>query len=118
MLIILANLFFSLNDVNIASYADANTPYVTADDINSAIPSLEKALKVLFEWFENDLLKSNGDKCHLLASSSDAVSIRISECDKKNIECEKLLGAKFDKKPTFKKISLIFVEKLVEKFMD
>ena len=75
----LTDLFFILNDVDIASYAGDNTPYVIANDINVVITSLEKASKVLFEWFENNLLKSNADKCHLLVSSSDAVNLRISE---------------------------------------
>ena len=46
---ILANLFFILNDVKIASYADDNTPYVIAGDINGVIASLEKVSKALFE---------------------------------------------------------------------
>ena len=41
--IFLADLFFILNDVDIASYADDNTPYVIADDINGVTTSLEKA---------------------------------------------------------------------------
>ena len=59
----LADLFFILNDVDIASYADDNTPYVIADDISGVITSLEQTSKTLFEWFENNLLKSNTDKC-------------------------------------------------------
>ena len=47
--IFLADLFFILNDVDFASYADDNTPYVIADDINSVIASLEKASKALFK---------------------------------------------------------------------
>ena len=77
--IFLADLFFIWNDVDIASYADDNTPYVIADDINGVITSLEKASKALFECFENNLLKSNAYKCHLLVSSSDAVNLRVSE---------------------------------------
>ena len=50
------------------SYADDNTPYPIADDINGVITSSEKASKVLLEWVENSLLKSNADKCHLLVS--------------------------------------------------
>ena len=101
--IFLADLFFNLNDVIIASYADDNTPYVIADDINGVITFLEKTSKALFEWFENSLLKIYADKCHLLVSSSDAINLRVSEYDIKNSECEKLLGVKFDNKLTFKK---------------
>ena len=99
----MAHLFFILNDVDIASYADDNTPYVIADDINGAIASLEQTSKILFEWFENNLLKSNADKCRLLVNPSDAVNLRVSEYDIKNSECEKLLGVKFDNTLTFEK---------------
>ena len=101
--ILLADLFFILNDVDIASYADDNTPYVIADDINGVIASLEQTSKALFEWFENNFLKSDADKCHLLVSSSDAVNLTVSEYDIKNSECEKLLGLKFDNKLTLEK---------------
>ena len=42
----MADLFFILNDVDIASHVDDNTPYVIPDDINGVITSLEKASKV------------------------------------------------------------------------
>ena len=35
--IFLVDLLFILNDVDIASYADGNTPYIIADDINGVI---------------------------------------------------------------------------------
>ena len=95
--------FFIINDVGIASYAEDNTSYVIADGINGVITSLVKASKALFAWFENNLLKSNADKCHLLVGSSDAINLRVSEYDIKNSECEKLLGVKFDNKLTFEK---------------
>ena len=103
--IFLGDLFFILNDVDIASYADDNTSYAyaIADDINGVITSLEPTSKALFEWFENNLLKSNADKCNLLVSSTDAVNLRLSEYDIKNSECEKLLGVKFDNKLTLEK---------------
>ena len=56
------DLFFILNDVDIASWSVDNISYVMVDDINGVIASLEKTSKVLFEWFENNLLKSNADK--------------------------------------------------------
>ena len=94
-------MFFVLNDVDFASYADDNTPYVIAGNINGVIVSLVKASKALFEWFENNLLKNDGDKGHILVSSSDTVSTRVSEYDIKNSECEKLLGVKIDNKLIF-----------------
>ena len=77
--IFFADLFFILHDVGIVSYGDDNTLYVIADDINGVITYLEKASKVLLEWFENNLLIGNADKCHLLVSSSDTLNLRVSE---------------------------------------
>ena len=77
--IFLVELFFILNDFVIASYADDSTPYDIANDIDGVITSLEKASKAFFEWFENNLLKSNADKCHLFVSSSDAAFLRVRE---------------------------------------
>ena len=37
---------------------------VIADDISGVIAPLEEASIALFEWFENNLLKNNADKCH------------------------------------------------------
>ena len=75
----MAYFIFILNDVNIASNADENTAYVIANDINDVIASLGKASTALFELCENNLLKSNADKCNLLVSSSEAISIRVNE---------------------------------------
>ena len=75
--IFLADLFILLNGVDIASYADDNTPYVVAGDISDIITSLKKLSKALFEGFKNKLLKCNADKCHLLVSSGENASIRV-----------------------------------------
>ena len=59
--IFLADLFFIVNSTDIANYADDNTPYATANDIDSLIASLEEASESLFTWFDNNLMKSNAD---------------------------------------------------------
>ena len=42
-------------------------------------------------------MKANPDKCHLLTSSSDKVSICVDNCNIKSSKCEKLLGIKTEK---------------------
>ena len=69
----LADLFFTVNDINITSYEDDNTPYMIADNVDDLITSLEQASNGLFEWFKNNLLKSNADKCHLLVRTNDRI---------------------------------------------
>ena len=92
---------FILNNVDIASYENDNTRCVVASDINGVITSSEKSFKALFEWFQNNLSKSNADKCYLLVSSNGNTSIRVVEYDVRKSKCEKLLRMKFDCKLTF-----------------
>ena len=69
--IFLADLFFIVNKMDIANYADDDTPYATVNDMDSLIASLEETSKSLFAWFDNNIMKSNSDKCHLLVSSNE-----------------------------------------------
>ena len=43
--IFLADLFFILSEIDIANYADDNTPYTSSNDVNGLIKSLEEASK-------------------------------------------------------------------------
>ena len=61
----LINLFFIIEDFDIASYADDNTPYVSANNMNGVVKSLEEASIKLFKWFSDNLMKTNADECHL-----------------------------------------------------
>ena len=47
--IFLIDLFFIIEDTDIASYTDDNTPYVLADNIDGVIKSLEEASEILFK---------------------------------------------------------------------
>ena len=72
-----------------------------ADNVDDLITSLEQASNGLFEWFKNNLLKSNADKCHLFVSTNDRVSMNVDGFKIDKSDTEKLLGVKFDKKLTF-----------------
>ena len=99
--IFLADLFFIINSTDIANYADDNTPYATANDIDSLIASLEEVSKSLFTWFDNNLTKSNADKCHLLVSSNEKITIKIGSHEIADTKREKLLGVHLDRGLSF-----------------
>ena len=83
--IILEDQFFILNKTDIANYADDNTPYTSSNDVTGLInSSLEETSKDLFKWFDNNLIKSNPDKCHLLVSANDNVASRIGNFQVEN----------------------------------
>ena len=79
--IYLIDLFFVIEDTDITSYADDNTPYLTDDTIEGVIKSLEEVSKKLLKWFDDNLMKSNADKCHLLVSTNETVKIKVGNYD-------------------------------------
>ena len=87
--------------MDIANFADDNTPFTSANNIDDSIDSLEKASSSLFKWFKDNLFKGNPDKCHLLVSTNEKTKINIGELSIENSDCEKLLGIKIDNKLTF-----------------
>ena len=62
--IFLADVFLVLKDVDIANFADDNTPFKSANNIDELIDSLEKASSNFFKWFKDNLFKGNPDECH------------------------------------------------------
>ena len=51
-----SNLFFIHNYIDIASFADDNTSYLSAKNVEDVIEPLERDSVSLFRWFENNLL--------------------------------------------------------------
>ena len=99
--IYLADLLFIMDDTDITNYSDGNSPYVTADNIDRVLASLENASNTLYRWFSDNLFKGNADKCHLLVNVKDEVSMKVDDFNIVNSKCEKPLGVKFDHKLTF-----------------
>ena len=94
--IFLADLFFIVKDIDTASYADDNTPFIVEDNIENVIAPLEEATTALFDWFDNNRLKSNPDKCHALVSTNKHLNMKVYDYKIGNSQCEKLLDVKID----------------------
>ena len=93
----LCDMLFELSQTDFASYADDNTPYAEADNIDEVITILESESIQLFKWFSDNQMKANKDKCHLVISHNEKVSMNIE-----NTSSEKLLGITIDSKLNFK----------------
>ena len=76
--IFLCDLFLFVEEVDIMSYADDNTLYVCSENIDVTLEKLEEVGKVLFEWFSNNFLKANADKCHLILSTDEPLGINLN----------------------------------------
>ena len=90
--IFLCDLFWFVEEADIMSYADDNTPYVCSENIDVTLEKLEEVGKVLFKWFWNNSLKANADKCHLILSTNEPFSINVDNEVIKNSNKKKLLG--------------------------
>ena len=78
-----------------------NTSYTTGNSIEKVTQKLENAAKTLFQWFSNNQMKTNTDKCHFLSSISSEVSLAIENQKIKSSKFEKLLCIKSDSKLNF-----------------
>ena len=72
-------MFYDINDCDIASYADDNIPYVSSSNLDALINKLVESTTNLFQWFTNNHMKANADKCHLLVTGNYEVSANINE---------------------------------------
>ena len=111
--IFLADLCFILNNTEIPSYAEDTTPHAVSDNTDDSIASLEKSSKDLLKWFNDNLMKSDADKCHLLCTKSEVwlpynldsscrkTKMEIAAIEIENSAREKLLGVHFNNKLTF-----------------
>ena len=99
--IFLCDLFFIMENIDIASYADDKTPYTTGNSIEEVIQKLEKAAKILFQWFSDNQMKANPDKGHFLCNANSEVSLTIETQKAKNSKFKKLLGIKIGVKIKF-----------------
>ena len=73
----LCDLFYFLEDLDIASYADDTTIYTVSEKKESVIRALETSSSLLFGWFNNNFIKANSDKSHLSMSCAEATNAVI-----------------------------------------
>ena len=74
----ICDLFFEVRDLEYASFADDTTPYSCLPEMIPILEKLEKSIQSMFDWFSENFLKANADKCHSIASSKVPVDIQIS----------------------------------------
>ena len=101
--IYLNDLFYIAESTNVCNFADDTTFYACDGDVSSLINRLEHDSYLAIEWFENNSMKLNQDKCHLLVSGfkyknvwAKIEKIKIWESQK-----QKLLGVETDRTLSF-----------------
>ena len=103
--IYLNDLFFLIESIKVCNFADDNTFYACDKDLNHLINRLEHGSFLAVEWFENNSMKLNDDKCHLLISGHkyENVWAQIGNAKIWESKTQKLLGVKIDRTLNFDK---------------
>ena len=114
--IFLCDLFLFIKYKDVASYADDTTPYETGGNSAFVIHNLEVLGNTLLKWFNDNSMKANPGKYHLL-SGSDSSKITIGNKTISSRKCEKHLGIKIDNNLNFKNALNLCVKKQVKKSM-
>ena len=103
--IYLNDLFMFLEETKVCNYADDTTIYACGPKIETVIAHLEHDALKITEWFPNNFMKLNEDKCHLMVFGTrggNEITIKIGgACVKESTE-ENLLGITFDQSLSFK----------------
>ena len=60
------DLFWMTNETEICNFADDTTYYDCDQDLDVLIKRLENVSLKAIEWFKNNYMKLNEDKCHLI----------------------------------------------------
>ena len=99
--IFICDMFYFLEDFDIANYADDTTTYCAGKSTEYVFNNLEQSSTILFEWLNNNYMKVSDGKTYLLLSCNSRATATI---DSSYIESEDelvLLGITIDSNLTF-----------------
>ena len=68
-----------MQNVDFASYTDGNTIYDAGDNIDEVIFSLQEFSEKNLKWFDDNQMKANEDKCHLIVSTNELTEIQTGD---------------------------------------
>ena len=100
--IFLNDIFFFIQDINIANFADDNTSYGTSKTLEHLLKTLESETNILLDWFKTNQMKPNEGKCHLFViNNSDNVTAKVGNKTLIGRKTVDLLGIKIDNELRF-----------------
>ena len=99
--IFINDIFFFIDKVKIANYADDNSAYATHDIIENLLKVLEEETSVILNWFRINKMKSNDDKCKLIVAKTNNVSVTVGNETIEASDNVRLLGVNMDNELKF-----------------
>ena len=109
----LNDLFFTLFSVNVCNFADGTTPFVCDLELEVVLTQLEECSELMIAWFQNNYMKLNTDKCHLLVARHkfECTWVRVGPDKIQEDHSIKLLGVSIDNDLNFDKHVLSIIKK-------
>ena len=95
--IFICDMFYFLEGFDIANYADDSTPYCA----ESVVSNLKQSSTILFKWLNNNYMKVNTGKSHLLLSGNSRATATIENSYIESEDEQVLLGITIDSNLTF-----------------
>ena len=103
--IFINGIFLSLQKCDLANYADDSTLYTSDKSVSNIMNSLSHDFTILSQWFYNNFMVLNPDKCSFMLLGVDDEFQTNLVCGNetlKNSKQEKVLGVTIDNKLNFK----------------
>ena len=76
-----------INDVNFASDTNDNTIYDSGDSIDNVIISLRGLSTKPFQWFSDNQMKGNTNKCHFITSTNENLQTSVGNSPMESKSC-------------------------------
>ena len=101
--IFINDIFLFVESSNVCNYADDNTLFAFGKTFDEVTRKLQNDFLILDEWFFNNFLVLNSDKCHFmtLGTPNTLPNFKCKNIPVKNSASEKLKGVIIDNKPGF-----------------
>ena len=94
-------MLYFLEDFDIGNYADDSAPYCAGKSAESLVNNLEQLSTILFECLNNNYMKVNTGKSHLLLSGNSRATATIDNSYIESEDEQVLLGITIDSNLTF-----------------
>ena len=96
--IFINGIFYFKDKSYLSNYADDNVLYAFGSNMTEVKDKLSQDLRKLSEWFTENFMILNPDKCHYMCLGKDAVNDILKLCDVelKSSELETVLGIEID----------------------
>ena len=97
------DMLYLMEDAEICNYADDTTIYVVNDKIDDVVRRLEDGVAAILNWFPNNYVKLNEEKCHavIFGGIHDDIRVKIGTSVINEIKEQMLLGINIDNKLKF-----------------